>query len=96
MARSRKPPIWEREAPLTPQRGAAIYRRARLVWCIGAGLVWIACASVALTSHRTLVDVAVGGMAVLTGVQAGIALWVVRNGIRANTPHRQDRPDIGL
>jgi len=96
MARQRQPPLWERDAPLTLERGAEIRRMARVVWFTGTAVFWACCVGAAIASHTVVVTVVVAVLAVLGGCQAWLGLRVVRNGIRANTPPQSNRPKIGL
>jgi hypothetical protein len=87
MARPRRQPLWEREAPLTPERGDEIYRRALFVWLILiAAPELVICILVAVTVHTTVATVIV----IVVGASAVLTTWLglrhVRNGIRANTP----------
>lgn len=96
MARARETPIWVREAPLTAERGAQIFRKTKLTWGAMTVFFWAACAGAAITSHQTLVTIAVAIIGVLLGIQAATVLLVVRRGIRENTPPNQERTDLRL
>jgi len=87
MARRQRQPLWEREAPLTPERGDEIYRRALFVWLILiAAPELVICILVGVTVHTTVVTVIV----IVVGASAVLTTWLglrhVRSGIRANTP----------
>jgi hypothetical protein len=96
MALSRTPPRWEREAPLTPEAAAKIYRTVQVVYGTGVAVFWGACAAAAVIEHR---PVAIATLAVLALLDAG-AVWLAfraaKAGIRRNTVARVEGPNVGL
>jgi hypothetical protein len=98
MARSRKPPVWEREAPLTPRRAAEILKRVRATYVAMVACFWLACALVLIAAHRTLaLSAIVIVLALLNAATMGWLYRYTRAAIRRNTTAQaSDRLDIGL
>jgi hypothetical protein len=97
MARIRTPPRWEREAPLTPEAAAKMYRTVRAYYVVGVAVFWAVCAATAVLGHRAVI---VGVLALFAVLDAAAMWWAPRGaraGIRKNTVAQPlDAPDIGL
>ena len=97
MTRKRTPPLWEREAPLTPERAAQILKKVRTAYIVVVATFWVPCIALAFLLHSSVAVVAVIAVAVLN---AGTMWWAFRDaraGIRRNTmTGTPDRVDIGL
>ena len=95
--RKRRPPLWEREAPLTPERAAEILKKVRVSYSIMVASFWVPCIALAFLLHSPVGVVAVIIVAVLN---AGTMWWAFRDaraGIRRNTTmETPDRLDVGL
>jgi hypothetical protein len=96
MALSRNPPRWEREAPLTPEAAAKIYRTVQVVYGTGVAVFWAACAVAAVVEHRAAAVVTLVVLALLDAGAVWVAFRAARAGIRRNTVARPNGSDVGL
>jgi hypothetical protein len=85
MPRTRTPPRWEQEAPLTPERADELRRRVRLVYGAGVAVFVGLCIALAVVVPAPIV---VAGAALFAVADAGTIWLVYRDaaaGIRRNT-----------
>lgn len=97
MPRTPNKPRWEREAPLTPERAAKMYRTVRSYYVAGVAVFWAVCVAAAALAPSPVIVVFVAVVAVLDAAAMWWALRAARVGIRKNTaPQPRDTPHISL